>query len=70
MLNQNPDKYYVLVYDDSDDYFPLYQTIIEEYQKNEKPMSIYFADLKNVLSKKYLSDENNVTIDEISNLGA
>lgn len=73
ILNRPYDKYYVMVYNASDDSAVLYSTILTKYMQSSSEddyIKIYYCDLSNSLNSKYYNKNNdnksNAKVKEVS----
>lgn len=58
MFNKSDNDYYVILYNTEDINAIYYSGLITNYQKNEKALKVYFADLSNPLNEKYAAKED------------
>ena len=69
MLNKPEDEYYVIIYNYDDLRSVYYSGLISNYNRNENPLTVYYANLANELNKKFYDPENtNLEVTNISDL--
>lgn len=68
VLNQKPDKYYVLVEKQDDDNNVLYETYLSVYKNSKDANRAYFATLDNPLNSMFISEESNLLVSNIEKL--
>ena len=66
ILNQSPLEYYVLLNKNDDPYQSLYDSYITTYKNEGDHLDIYTVDLDDSFNKKYLSEEENLQPEKIS----
>ena len=68
LLDQNENTYYVFVYESDDNYINTYNTYLTSYKSKEGALKVYTAALNNGFNKKFLSEEKNLYVSNISDL--
>lgn len=68
ILNQQPEKYYVLIEKQDDDNNILYETYLSVYKNTEDANRAYFAELDNPLNSMFVSGESNLLVSNIEKL--
>jgi len=66
MLNKPEKEYYVLLYDYNDVNSIFYSGLSSAYSNTEKALKIYSVDLNNEMNKKHISNNQNLTPDDIA----
>jgi hypothetical protein len=68
LLDQTENTYYVFVYESNDNYITTYNTYLSNYKTKENALKVYTAALNNGFNKKFLSEEKNLYVSNISDL--
>lgn len=66
VLNQNSEDYYVLI--KNTDSKLEYKSLINMYYQMGKKTELYYVDMNSIFNKKYISENNNLMIDDITEL--
>lgn len=66
VLNQNSEDYYVLI--KNTDSKLEYKSLINMYYQMGKKAELYYVDMNSIFNKKYISENNNLMIDDITEL--
>ncbi len=65
MLNKPEEEYYVMLYNNKDADYIYYTGIANNYSNVKNHLKIYLADISNELNKNYISEEENLKIENI-----
>jgi len=68
LLKQPNDEYYVLVKINDDVYVPVYETLLQNYSKQENSIRYYTSILDKVFNLKFKDSESNLDVDDIMDL--
>lgn len=68
ILNQSPSEYYVLAMDKNDASKDTYEMFLTEYEKVEKPLSIYRVDLSLGFNEPFIADKSNLIVSKIEDI--
>lgn len=66
ILNQSPSEYYVLLNRSDDLYQSLYESYISTYKNDGEHLDVYMVDLDDSFNKKYISEEENLQPEKVS----
>lgn len=58
LFDQKEDSYYVLAYTEDDDFYPIYEAYLENYDKIEDHLKVYRVNLSDGFNKSYIADES------------
>ena len=67
-FNQNASKYLVFFYDSSSSDASNYIDLVSKYREKDKHLDIYTVDLHEGMNKKYVSTDENLDVDKVSDL--
>lgn len=58
LFNQKEDSYYVLAYTEDDEFYSIYETYLEKYNKLDDHLKVYKVNLSDGFNKSYVADES------------
>lgn len=68
LLVQGESEYHVLVYDQDDNFLPLYMTIIQGYKMEDDSSAIFIASMNEGLNRMFIAEESNTHVTDINDL--
>ena len=68
ILNQNKNEYYVLMYNNKEDYEKYYFYYVKKYSSKENTLFTYLIDINNSFNSMYKNDTSNLNVTNINEL--
>ena len=68
VMDMNEEKYLVFLFDSEGDNASDYTSLVSTYREKDKHLTLYTVDLNEGLNKKYISEEENIKVDNIKDI--